>query len=441
MPATLTAPIRPADQLAAAFARQHQSSPAWLQPIRQAAWTRFLELGLPTTRDEDWRFTNLSPLTALSLAPASQGSSANLREVVFATLPGPCLVFVDGHYAPQLSEIGALPPGVRIGNLAAAPHADECALMASLQSRASKQSAAFDSLNAAFFTDGALILVPDDVVLEAPIRLYNITTSPDAGSMINLRHLIQVGARSRATVIESCLGQTDAAYLNNSVTELSTGASARVEHLKFQDEAAAGIHVSSLRLRLAQGSHAAHHSLALGARLARNNILARLEGEGADCLLNGLYLAVGEQLMDHHMVMEHASPRCDSREFFNGILDDQSRGVFHGRIHVHPGAVKTDAKQTNRNLLLSDEATANTKPQLEIYADDVKCTHGATVGQMNPEQLFYLQARGIDLDNARRMLMHAFAGEIIERIACLPAREELDQLVWNRLEQNPHIAA
>jgi Fe-S cluster assembly protein SufD len=182
------------------------------------------------------------------------------------------------------------------------------------------------------------------------------------------------------------------------------------------------------------------HSFALGARLSRNHIRAKLAGEGLECILNGLYLTRDEQLADHHMIVEHAQPHCASHEYFNGILDDKSRGVFHGRIYVHPAAQKTDAKQTNKNLLLSDLASADTKPQLEIYADDVKCTHGATVGQLNDESIFYLRSRGLGMDTARRMLIHAFAGEIIERIQCLPARALMDKLVWDRLEANPHLA-
>jgi Fe-S cluster assembly protein SufD len=191
---------------------------------------------------------------------------------------------------------------------------------------------------------------------------------------------------------------------------------------------------------LSKGANFISHSFALGAKLSRNNIRTLLNGDGLDCILNGLYLTSDEQLADHHMVVEHARPHCNSHEYFNGILDDRSRGVFHGRILVRQAAQKTDAKQTNKNLLLTDDATANTKPQLEIYADDVKCTHGATIGQLNDESIFYLRARGIPLERARRILIHAFAGEIIDRVRCEPLRQELDQLIWDRLEENPHVA-
>jgi len=213
-----------------------------------------------------------------------------------------------------------------------------------------------------------------------------------------------------------------------------------VEHCKFQDESVSAFHMAALHAHLGRSSNFISHSIATGARLSRNNIRTALMGEGLECILNGLYLTKGEQLADHHMVVEHARPHCASHEYYNGILDGRSKGVFHGRILVRQAAQKTDAKQTNKNLLLSDAATVDTKPQLEIYADDVKCTHGATIGQLNEESIFYLRARGIGAETARQMLIHAFAGEIIERIRHAPAREELDQLVWDRLEANPHLA-
>jgi Fe-S cluster assembly protein SufD len=194
-------------------------------------------------------------------------------------------------------------------------------------------------------------------------------------------------------------------------------------------------------VRLGRNCNFIAHSIATGARLSRNNIRAGLAEEGVECVLNGLYVTKEEQLADHHMVVEHAKPHCNSHEYYNGILADKSKGVFHGRILVQPGAQKTDAKQTNKNLLLSDDATIDTKPQLEIYADDVKCTHGATVGQLNEESIFYLRARGIGQETARRMLIHAFAGEIIERIRFAPVREELDRIIWDRLEQHPLVAS
>ncbi len=222
--------------------------------------------------------------------------------------------------------------------------------------------------------------------------------------------------------------------MTNVVTESRIGDGANIEHIKFQDQSNRAFHLASLHSELGRDAQYTFHSIALGARLSRNNLRMRLTRPGIECVLNGLYMLRGQQLADHHMIVEHAAPHCDSHEYFNGILDDQSRGVFHGRILVQPGAQKTDAKQTNKNLLLSDDATANTKPQLEIYADDVKCTHGATVGEMDDDAIFYLQTRGLDPSTARRMLLHGFAGEIVERIRHDAVREELNALVLGRLE-------
>ena len=242
-------------------------------------------------------------------------------------------------------------------------------------------------------------------------------------------------------MLESYLSVGDSPHFTNPVTELTAGDNAVVEFVKYQNEAVDAFHIGMIAAHLGRASQVRIHSFALGAKLSRTNIRTQLAGEGLECILNGLYLTRGEQLADHHMIVEHAQPHCASHEYFNGILDDKSRGVFHGRILVREIAQKTDAKQTNKNLLLSDDATADTKPQLEIYADDVKCTHGATIGQLNAESIFYLRSRGIDTETARRMLIHAFAGEIIERVQCEAARDVLNQVVWDRLEANHHLAA
>ena len=245
---------------------------------------------------------------------------------------------------------------------------------------------------------------------------------------------------SRVSVIESYVSVAAADYFTNSVTELVIGGGAVVEHCKLQDEHASAFHIATIHAHLGRASNFIAHSIALGGRISRNTIYTHLDAEAVECILNGLYLAERDQLVDHHMVVEHAKPHCNSHEYYNGILSGHSRGVFHGRILVRPDAQKTDAKQTNKNLLLSDDATIDTKPQLEIYADDVKCTHGATIGQLDLDSIFYLRARGIGAQTARRMLIHAFAGEIIGRIRCEAVREELDQLVWDRLEQHPQLA-
>ena len=419
--------------------------PAWVAPLRAAGISSFAEQGLPTLQDEDWRFTSIAPIASLPYKPvfggAANGTARDaLNGSAFAELPGTRLVFVNGRFSPELSSLRASTAGARVGNLATALPQDAALVEKHLGRYAQVQGNAFAALNQAFFLDGACIHVPAGAAVPEPIQLIYVSTAKQPGDVIHPRNLIVVEAGARLTVVENYLSAGDAACFTNAVTELVAGDNASIEYLKLQDEAAEAFHIATIQGRFGRTSNVKVHSFALGARLSRNNIRVQLAGEGLECILNGLYLTKDEQIADHHMIVEHAQPCCASHEYFNGILDDKSKGVFHGRILVQRVAQKTDAKQTNKNLLLSDNATVDTKPQLEIYADDVKCTHGATVGQLNDESIFYLRSRGIGMDTARRMLIHAFAGEIIERIHYEPARQELDRIVWARLEQNPHLA-
>jgi Fe-S cluster assembly protein SufD len=418
------------------------NQPAWLQQLRAAARARFVELGFPTLRHEDWRFTNLAPLAKLPFRPAHDASQNgvskdDLRRFAFTGLEAMRLVFLNGRFSTALSTPGTQRNGVRIGSVAAVLADDAALVEKTLACQARNDDNAFVALNTAFFQDGAFVHVPAGKTVVQPVHLLFISTSGEAGATVQPRNLMIAEKSSRLTVIESYAATVGSAYFTNAVTEIFVGDGAGVEYCKFQDEGAAAFHLATVSARLGRRCNFVFHSIATGARLSRTNIRAELAGEGLECILNGLYLTKGEQLADHHMIVEHAQPRCASHEYFNGILDGKSKGVFHGRILVRPAAQKTDAKQTNKNLLLSDAATIDTKPQLEIYADDVKCTHGATVGQLSEESIFYLRSRGIGEDTARQMLIHAFAGEIIERIRHEPVRAELDKLVWERLEQNP----
>ncbi len=411
-----------------------------LLPFRKAGLALFAELGFPTLHHEDWRFTNVAPLAKLPFQPVFQAPAVNgaetqaLDEFAFTKLAGTRLVFVNGHYSPKLSTVGKFPAGVKVGSLAAALASDPALVEKYLGRCTPAPDNAFAALNQAFFLDGAFVQVPEGVDLASPIQLVYICSTHETGATVSPRNLIVVGANSRVTIVESYIATMDTAYFTNAVTEIFAGDHAFVEHLKFQDEALSAFHIAAIHGEFGRASNVNIHSFALGAKLSRNSIRTKLAGERLECILNGLYLTRGEQLADHHMVVEHAQPHCASHEYFNGILDDKSKGVFHGRILVQQIAQKTDAKQTNKNLLLSDDASADTKPQLEIYADDVKCTHGATIGQLNDESIFYLRSRGIGTDTARQMLIHAFAGEIIERIKCESVRELMDKLVWDRLE-------
>jgi Fe-S cluster assembly protein SufD len=413
--------------------------PAWLASSRQSALARFSETGLPTVKDEDWRFTNLAPLASLSFDPISRPMRGHLSRETLARLPfsrldGSRLVFVNGHFFPELSSIAE--QNVKIMGLADALASEPALVERHLFQLAKKNATPFASLNAALFQDGAFIHIPAGRKVAGPVHVFYISI-PDASSeAVYPRSLIIMENETEATFTESYLSVGHARYLTSSVTELIVGDNATVEYLKFQDESAESFHLGTLAVSAGRDSHVRLHSMAFGGKLSRTNIQATLAGEGAECVLNGLYLVRDEQLADHYMIVDHAVPHGTSHEYFNGILAAKSRGVFHGRIIVRPGAQKTDAKQTNKNLLLSDDATVDTKPQLEIYADDVKCTHGATVGQLSEEAIFYLRSRGIPLEKARQMLIYAFAGEIIDRIRWEPLRQELNERVWNRLEEN-----
>lgn len=417
--------------------------PAWAFLLHRAGLARFAEHGFPTLQEEDWRFTNVAPIVRLPFRPVFQRqgqelSQADVKRFVFSELPGPRLVFLDGHFAPGLST--NLTAGeATITSLAAGLAQSSETMQRYLSRQPAADEDPFSSLNTAFFQDGAFVHVPAGCRVAQPIHILFISTAAETGATSNPRNLLVLERGSAATVLESYVSLADGAYFTNAVTDMLVEEGAVLEHCKFQDESASAYHMAGIRARLGRGSRLFAHSLALGAKLSRNNIRTTLDGQGVECVLNGLYLTRNEQLADHHMVVEHAQPNCTSHEYYNGILDGRSKGVFHGRILVRQPAQKTDAKQTNKNLLLSENATVDTKPQLEIYADDVKCTHGATVGQLNDESIFYLRARGIGASTARRMLIHAFAGEIIERIRYREARELLDQVVWHRLEANPHV--
>lgn len=419
--------------------------PTWLFPARKAGLARFAELGYPTVKDEDWRFTNMTPVARLPFEPTLERSEIEPAPDELAGLPlagvaGSRYVFVDGHYSASLSRPAPESDGVVIQPLGLALERNPAILEKHLNRHVSIEDNAFAALNIAYFTDGMLIHAGRGAAVVDPVHVVFVTTRTQPGTTTHPRHLIVAEAGSELTLVESYFHLGDGPSLTNAVSEFVVGENAKVEHVKVQDESPEAYHVSTLYADLGRSCRFDSHSLALGSKLSRNNLRTRLGGEGITAVLNGLYLTKGDQLADHHMIVDHASPHCESHEYFNGILDDSSRGVFHGRILVRQDAQKTDAKQTNKNILLSDEAAVDTKPQLEIYADDVKCTHGATIGQMNEEAIFYLRARGIGETTARRMLMHAFAGEIIDRIGCEAVREELDGIVWDRLENNPHIA-
>jgi Fe-S cluster assembly protein SufD len=331
--------------------------------------------------------------------------------------------------------------GLQMGSLATALTTHSAVLEQHLARYARCDSNPFTALNTAFFLDGGLILIPKGQIVQDPIHLLFICTSREAGATAHPRNLIIAQENSQVTVLESYASTVDAPHFTNAVTEIVAGENTVVEHCKIQTESRQAFHVATVEAQVNRSAHYTSHSISTGAKLARNDIHAVLDGEGIECILNGIFVVNGDQHVDHHTIIDHAKPHCTSHEFYNGVLDGRSKGVFNGKIYVRPNAQKTDAKQTSRNLLLSNEAIVNSQPQLEIFADDVKCTHGSTVGQLNEEAIFYLRSRAIGLEKARQMLIVAFAAEIINRIKVEPVRAQLSKLLLGRLaeEDSSHV--
>jgi len=417
------------------------AQPRWLQSLRQKAFESFSDVGFPTTHDEDWRFTKVSVVsgTPFELAEPATVSREQLEPFGISQFT-PRLVFVNGLFARELSTIAALPKGVKIGSVAAQAAESPEVVQQHLGRYLNLERDAFAALNSAFIEDGLYVEVPDGAVVEQPIYAVFVTVPGSTPSMNHPRNLVIAGKNAQVTIVEDYVSLGEGATLSNAVTELIAGENAQVEHYMIVREGEQSYNFSTLRIQQGRAAKVATHSLLLSGALVRNNVHPVLAGEGSECLINGLFMANGRQHMDNYMLVEHASPHCDSRQFYNGILNGNSHGVFHGRIIVHKDAQKTDAKQTNRNLLLSDEAQIDTKPQLEIYADDVKCTHGATIGRVDENALFYLRSRGLDEASARHVLLLAFANECLERMNSQPVRDHLERLVVDGLPEQARFA-
>ena len=425
------------DQLSNRAAAQ----PRWVHALRQEGFARFAETGFPTTHDEDWRFTSVAPVanTAFELA----GPEALVMEQLDpfgASQFASHLVFVNGLFSPELSNLSMLPKGVKIGHLAAQIKNDPSGVEPHLGRYLNFRRDPFAALNTAFIEDGAFVYVPRGVAVESPIYVLFVTVPGSTPTMNHPRNLIVAEENSKVTVVEDYVSLGEGITFSNAATELVAGDNANVSHYMIVREGDQAYNFSTLRIQQGRSANVATHSLLLSGALVRNNVHPVLAGEGSECLINGLFMANGRQHMDNYMLVEHASPHCDSRQFYNGILNGQSHGVFHGRIIVHKDAQKTDAKQTNRNLLLSDDAQIDTKPQLEIYADDVKCTHGATIGQVDENALFYLRSRGLAEAEARHVLLLAFANECLDRMSSAEVRQHLERLFVDYLPEAARIS-
>jgi Fe-S cluster assembly protein SufD len=418
------------------------AAPDWARSLRLSAITRFEALGFPTTKNEDWHFTSVAPIAErefdLLAPPTRRVTAAQLAPFSFGATDWHTLVFVNGRYDAALSSTAALPEGVTLVPLERAYEELPLLVEQYLGKVAAYEGQTFTAMNTAFLDDGAVLHVAREVEVAKPIHLLFVsdTSAGTEGGTSQPHNLIVLDRFAKATVIESYAGLGDGTYFTNVVTEAIVGDGATLTHLKLQRESAKAYHVGTVDVRQARDSHLVSFSFATGAALSRTNIYTELRGEGCGATLNGLYLGDGEQHIDHQTRIEHVEPNCYSREHYKGILDGSAHGVFNGKVFVHPAAQKTDGKQTNNTLLLSEKAQIDTKPQLEIFADDVKCTHGATVGRLDETSLFYMKSRGINARAARELLTYAFAADVLETIEQVEVREELEAATLRRYTEH-----
>lgn len=419
---------------------QPDSPGSWLKRLRESGMESFQELGFPSVKDEEWKYTNVAPIARIDFKPATaaDGAIAGSDEAHVSKFGCPeakdtQLVFVNGIIRRDLSSLGALPAGVVAMDLSQAISDARYGEIAwkHLAQQADYVANGFVALNTAFISNGAFVLIPKGVTVEAPIHLLFIADG--AQSANSPRVLLVAEENSKATVVESYVGSEDDSYFTNAVVELVLKDGARLEHYKVQREGGRAFHVATTAVDLGPSSSYGATTITFGAELSRHDFNVTMDHEGAECWVDGLYLVATGQHADTHSVIDHRKPHCTSHQLYKGILDGKSRAVFNGKVFVRHGALKTDAMQTNKNLLLSNEARVDTKPQLEILADDVKCAHGAAVGQIDEDELFYLETRGIHHDLARNLLTYGFAEEVIGKIKIESIRTQLDEAVLNRL--------
>lgn len=422
-----------------------EAEPAWLRAVREEGFARFASRGFPGPREEAWRHTSVAPIARTSFSRPGAGGTVptqRLRQLDFGgAFTGWEIVFVDGRFSRELSSPAAA-EGVRLTSLAEALRSEPDRVRPHLARLAPPDAIdPFRGLNTALMEDGGFIEVSADLAPTAPIHLIFYSTGEDGRPTVtHPRTLVVAGRGSRATVVETYAGREGGAYFTNAVTEIVAEAGARVDHFKLQRESEGAFHVSTLAVELARDATFSDHSVSVGGGLVRQHVEVRFAGEGGDCALFGLFVGDGSQHLDTHTLVDHAVPHCTSRELYKGILGGRARGVFHGKVLVRQDAQKTNAYQANQNLLLSREALVNSTPALEIHADDVKCKHGSTTGQLDPQALFYLRSRGIGEEEARSLLTYAFASELVTRITVQPVRVALEAFLHHRLPSAPREA-
>lgn len=411
-------------------------APAWLQSLRYAAYARFEKLGYPLANSEEWHYTDPAPFREPHPAATSQTSRITRDDVRAHGISIPEaheLVFVNGFYVPSLSTLKTLPAGVRVQSLGVLFAKEGEGAETHLGQIAQFEHNALAALNTALFSDGAFIDVSANVQLDRPVHIVFYGSTGAQPAIQFPRVLVHAGARSRTQLVETYCGPPKSAHITNAVTEIVLDEGAQVHHHKIQREPTTANHVHTVDAELGRDTILIDHNIALGSHVARTDIGAKFQGEGGDLTLNGLYVLTGDQHVDNHSRVDHARPNCQSRELYKGILDGTSRGVFYGKVVVQAGAMKTNATQTNKNLLLSDGALCDSTPALEINADDVKCAHGSTIGQLDPDSLFYLRSRGIDEATARSLLTFGFARDVLGQVRIPAVRSAIEELLLQRL--------
>jgi Fe-S cluster assembly protein SufD len=412
-------------------ARRGDGAPAWLEAMRNVAMARFNEVGFPSNREEEWRYTNVAPIARSQFALgelAEFGKAEELAEQYSLGREAAAeLVFVNGHFSPRLSKLGRLPRGVTVASLPDALRTDPDLLQRHLGRHAKVDANPFVALNTGFVRDGAFVHFARGTVAQQPVHLLFIAAPTHDRSVSHPRVLVLADENAQGAVVESYAG--DGEYFTNAVTEIASAEGAIIDHNKLQQESLESFHVSTTQVDLARSADLITHSTTLGGRLTRNDLNVLLNGEGAHATLNGLVILGGEQHCDNHTLLRHEKAHCPSHELYKHVLDGRSTGVFKGKIFVQKDAQKTDSKQTSKSLLLSDDANMNSMPALEIYADDVKCTHGSTSGPVDEDMVFYFRSRGISLEAARHLLTYAFAADITRRIKIEPVRRRIEDFM------------
>ncbi len=405
--------------------------------VRKEAIEKFSQLNFPTTHDEDWRFTNISPLLKYNFESSEKSDIKfpRIKNYLFENLNGNTLVFVNGFFSPELSKIEKSNEGIIVGSLAEQLKNGSAVISRHLGKYANHREQIFTALSTAFTRDGAFVYVPDNKILEEPVQILFITATGGKNILSQPRNLYVAGKNAQASIVERYLSLDEGIYFTNVVTEIYAGENSTFNHIKLQEENLKAFHISRTEVDQEKESSFNSYSFSLGGEIARHDINTRFNDEGGECFLNGLFLLTGNQLYDTHSLIDHAKPNCSSHEKYKGILDDTSHGVFNGKVIVRRDAQKTNAFQENKNIILSNGALINTKPQLEIFADDVKCSHGATIGQLDEDAMFYLKSRGIGEEKAKAILIHAFASDVVRTIKIEEVKRYLEEVLEKRFNK------